>query len=453
MTQVLKPAGAFLAAALLLAACQGPAGPARERLVPDPDFGNGGLALAADSGSAGGADYGLTLIREPDGALVLAGIACDAPRAPCPDNHWIAAAWRFLPSGGLDGGFAHAGAFLANGVGGGDIDAVFDAAAVGDAVLLVGAVQTARNDLDGYLWALDAFGNPAPDLLGGAGGAEYDGALAGGGHDAFLALAADDGALWIAGMAAPSTNANQYRATVWKLDQDGNKDPAFDADGVWARSGSATSWLHAIALDGAGRPVVAGVEGDRAKVWRLQTTGGTDPDFQGGVVELAVPGATKTFARAVLVDGDRVVVAGAATVDGEVHPTLWRLLPDGTPDPEFGTAGVLLLPEKAEGGGLAYWLEPISLAKDARGRYLLAGAAKSGRGDLDAAVWRVLPEGKPDPNFCGGGPCTLDRAGGDDWATGLVLADDGTVYLGGWASGPDGDPDAAVWKLDLQKAP
>jgi len=140
-------------------------------------------------------------------------------------------------------------------------------------------------------------------------------------------------------------------------------------------------------------------------------------------------------------------------VGGEVHPTLWRPLPDGTPDPEFGTAGVLLLPEKAEGSGPANRFEPISLAKDARGRYLLSSGLKSPRGDLDAAVWRILPSGEEDPDFCGGVPCTLDRAGGHDWANSLVLEGATTLYLGGWASGPDGDPDAVIWKLTLQPAP
>ena len=57
-----------------------------------------------------------------------------------------------------------------------------------------------------------------------------------------------------------------------------------------------------------------------------------------------------------------------------------------------------------------------------------------------------------DPDFCSGGPCTFDRAGQHDWATRLILDPEGTLFLGGWASGADGDPDAAIWKLRFTAA-
>ncbi len=80
----------------------------------------------------------------------------------------------------------------------------------------------------------------------------------------------------------------------------------------------------------------------------------------------------------------------------------------------------------------------------------LAGGVTSDAGDLDMAVWRLLPSGELDPHFCGGGPCTFDNAAGgygDDWGTALVLTQN-AVYVGGWSW--DGTSrDAVVWKLGL----
>ncbi len=447
--------GLVLLAAALLAACSGPAGPQKERLVPDPDFGVGGLAVAADSAAPRAGDFGLALVRHEDGSLLLAGVSCTVSSAYCHPPDWAAAAWRFLPGGGLDGGFATSGTFLADGVSRGRVDLVVGVLAVAGNDLLVGSVETGAHDLNGYLWALDAAGGAPSEPLGGAGTAEYDGAIAGGGHDLFTAVAPAGSGFWIAGGAAPDQNGAHYRTTVWKLDLNGNKDPTFDADGVWSSSRNVQSWAMAIALDGDGRPVVAGVTDDiqtQATVWRLEATGGLDAGFQGGRVTLSSPDAQATYARAVMMDEDRIVVAGSAkTADGE-HPVLWRLGADGTLDADFGDGGVLLLPERTDASGAGFWRQGMALAKDEKGRYLLAGGAKSDDGDLDAAVWRILPNGKEDPDFCGGGPCTFDRAGQHDWATRLILDPEGTLFLGGWASGADGDPDAAIWKLHFEAA-
>ena len=446
---------AWLTAALILAACSGPAGPQKERLVPDAAFGTGGLAIAADSAATRAGDFGLALVQHEDGSLLLAGVSCTVSSAFCSPSTWAATAWRFLPSGGLDGGFAASGTFLADSVSGGNLDAVFSALGVAGNDLLVGTVQTSAHDANGYLWALDAAGAAPAQPLGGAGSAEYDGAIAGGGHDLFTAVAPAGSGFWIAGGAAPDQNGTHYRMTVWKLDLNGSKDPAFDTDGIWSSAQSAQSWAMAIAVDAEGRPVVAGVTNNapaQATVWRLGAAGGLDASFQGGRVLLSVPGSSSTGARALMLDEGRIVVAGTAvTADGE-HPVLWRLMSNGTLDADFGDGGVLLLPERMNASGPSFWRQGLALARDEKGRYLLAGGAKSDDGDLDAAVWRILPSGNVDPDFCGGGPCTFDRAGEHDWASRLILDPEGVLYLGGWASGADGDPDAAIWKLRFTAA-
>jgi len=120
---------------------------------------------------------------------------------------------------------------------------------------------------------------------------------------------------------------------------------------------------------------------------------------------------------------------------------------DGTLAPEFGSNGLRVL----EGTSPANYHDGlVDLAVDEQGRYWLVGGVTSDAGDLDMAVWRLLPSGELDPHFCGGGPCTFDNAAGgygDDWGTAIALAE-GTVYVGGWSW--NGVRRAAVvWKLDL----
>ncbi len=438
----------FLAgAALVLAACSGPAGPGPERLYPDPQFGSGGLALAADSGAVGGADVAEAVAVDERGALV-AGWSCDRPDAACDSMDTAAVAWRFLKSGGLDGGFASGGTLMKNGVAGGKADVFLDVRAVPGGTLLVGSFQTAGNDMDGYLFAIDAEGRPLGDWFGGTGWASWDGAVAAGGHDFFAAAVPTSDGVWISG-GATSAPTQTYELAIWKLKKDRSLDPSFNAGKAWVDGESSFDWAPGLALDGSGRPVAAGVRGRTAALWRLNPTGGLDTAFgASGMAALTVDGAGQTEAWSVLAEDGGYLVAGWAKTANGWRLAVWKRTLDGSPDPNFGQAGVLVLPEPSANGssGKNWGAFKVGLAKDENGRYWIAGGVVSDDGDLDAAVWRVLASGVEDPNFCGGGPCTFDRAGKDDWATSLAL-EGNAVYLAGWASATDGDPDAALWRL------
>ncbi len=453
---LLRIALQVLLPSILLAACSASSAPTKVVLTLDSSFGSNGLAIATNSNTK--EEYGLALAQNVDGGLLLGGIGCanrSDPSTECKQTDWAAVAWKFSPEGKIDPEFALNGSFYVNNESGGNVDAITEVIEIRDNYLLIGSTQTATNDLNGRIWALDPSGKKSSDLLSGRGTLEYDGTIQAHGHDLFMAAIYTGRKLWIAGGAAPDANNSHYRMAVWRFGLDGSEDSSFDVDGVWTSNSDTLHWGMSIAVDTEERPVIAGVvvgTQAQATVWRLRATGGLDASFQGGQVTLSVPGADVTYARAVMMDEDRIVIAGSAkTADGE-HPVLWRLGADGALDADFGDGGILLLPERTDASGANFWQKGLALAKDEKGRYLLAGGAKSDDGDLDAAVWRILPSGNVDPDFCGGGPCTFDRAGEHDWASRLILDPEGVLYLGGWASGADGDPDAAIWKLRFTAA-
>jgi len=132
---------------------------------------------------------------------------------------------------------------------------------------------------------------------------------------------------------------------------------------------------------------------------------------------------------------------------------LWRVSEAGTLEATFGDQGLLVLPEETT----CYYEDyerfgvyRLGLAEDEKGRFLVTGGVKREGGDLALAVWRVLPEGEPDPHFCGGAACLWDSGHGNDWGASLVY-EGGTLWIGGRVASAQGDYDAAVWKFEIRR--
>lgn len=92
-----------------------------------------------------------------------------------------------------------------------------------------------------------------------------------------------------------------------------------------------------------------------------------------------------------------------------------RLLPDGTPDPDFNGGVAEIIDVQGSTNTLQ------SVAIDAVGRIVVAG---------DIGVVRLLPGGKPDPSFSGDGKATLDYGSGMT-AADVTLDDQGRIVLAG----------------------
>lgn len=445
-----KPTAVLAAALLVLAACSSP--PPKVALEPAAEFGSGGVAVAPDAGPAGSGDVAYRLLQTSD-RFLLVGHGCATAQALCglsDQSSWTAAAWGFDLDGTADAGFGTGGVFRdGDAAGGGSTNVAFDAALADAGPVLAGGGLNTSGDLDAVLWALDDAGQLDAARFGG-GKALLGDLTAAGTHDFVEAVRADAGRFWLAG-GIKDPAVGHYQPAVWAVAGNGSPDAGFDADGVFVDSTPTNvAWFDDLDL-AAGAPLAVGAEFQGGQLQplavKLKPDGGLDADFgNGGRVILPLGSASSGEALAVHVGDGYILVAGYVN-DGKSHVALWRLGLDGAPDTGFGADGLLVLDGVAPAN---YYDARVGLAVDGRGRSWLTAGLENAAGDLDMAVWRVLPSGELDPDFCGGGPCTfagLAGGNGDDWGNDLILAED-AVYVGGW-SWNGSDRDVVIWKLAL----
>jgi uncharacterized delta-60 repeat protein len=202
---------------------------------------------------------------------------------------------------------------------------------------------------------------------------------------------------------------------------------AGDVDGAFGRDGSVTLQslgadvrAGAIALQPDGKIVATADSGEGLAVVRLTAEGALDRRFGSrGQVQVAVPGAS---ARAVALFRDgRILVAGTvARPAGPGRVVVARLLPSGELDPSFGADGVALVgPEGAT-------VESMAVARD--GEVVLGGSVPRGE-RAAVLVMRLLPDGTPDPDFGTAGEVESDVSLLPGRATGVVVLADGGVAV------------------------
>jgi uncharacterized delta-60 repeat protein len=157
-----------------------------------------------------------------------------------------------------------------------------------------------------------------------------------------------------------------------------------------------------------GNLVIAGLsETGQLVVVELSPNGQLDPAFGSGGVSFPQVPLTPT---AVLAQADgKLLVFGAIVTSAEQNAPqarfldwqILRLLPDGSPDPSFGVAGVLDV-TAAQSPGIPYGRGQPALAPDGDIvlPILLGGNLPTNR---IPALLRLTPDGAPDPTFGAGG--------------------------------------------------
>ncbi len=157
--------------------------------------------------------------------------------------------------------------------------------------------------------------------------------------------------------------------------------------------------------------------------------GDLDPAFGGGGGFVALGGAV---ADAVTVQADgRIVAAGSVGLGTRF--AVVRRLPDGAPDPSFGTGGMVI----TSFGAIFQAAYDVAVRRD--GRIVAAGSAGEDSGRARRmAVARYLPDGRLDPGFGGDGLVTVDFGVAINDANALALGRDGSVVLAGYAPGAAG---------------
>ncbi len=169
--------------------------------------------------------------------------------------------------------------------------------------------------------------------------------------------------------------------------------------------------------------VVAGANVTNVQVACVTTVpvSGLDTSFgSGGQVAVANPGGAGE-GLAVQPDGKILVAAS-----GTGNFTLLRLLPDGSLDAGFGSAGIV----STDFGGND---DAYGMALQGDGRVVVVGRVQIA-GGYDFGMARYEADGRLDASFGSGGKFSVDFAGGTDYAWAVVIQADGKIVVGGQAS-------------------
>lgn len=192
---------------------------------------------------------------------------------------------------------------------------------------------------------------------------------------------------------------------------------------------------HAVVVQADGKIVVAGSVGDAAglnfSLLRFNRDGSLDPSFNGdgSVTTRVSPGDDEILALGLLADG-RIIAAGYSHNGADRDFALACYRPDGSLDPLFGQAGLVLT-------AVGNRNEEISaLTIDGQDRITVAGAVEGTAGRVLATA-RYDVDGELDPSY-GESGLSLVGIGADVAVEGMIKRPDGTLVVAGSSSGPQG---------------
>jgi len=168
-----------------------------------------------------------------------------------------------------------------------------------------------------------------------------------------------------------------------------------------------------------------------------EAAGDLDPTFGNGgkvTTDFSVP----TAASALAIQGDgKLIVAGIVQLPTGVDFGLARYNPDGSLDTSFGTGGSLAIDFfGGDDRALAVAIQPD-------GKIVVAGHATTASGGLDFALARVNSNGTLDTSFGSGGKITDDFHGRDDRIRSILILSDGRIGVAGFATQADGSSQGA----------
>jgi uncharacterized delta-60 repeat protein len=241
---------------------------------------------------------------------------------------------------------------------------------------------------------------------------------------------AADGSLLLAGSAFSATGDGSL--AVQKLTAEGEPDTTFGPPGggglAQVTFPEGNSGGQGVAPLPDGRVLVSGTTitaaADHAfALARFTRAGAPDPTFGGGSGRVTTgvgPGVNGGATDVVLAADGKIVAAGSS---GPGQFAVGRWLPDGTPDPGFGSGGTVITPILEESQVRAVFAMPD-------GRVIAAGRALDSDGVV-FAVARYRPDGSLDPRFGTGGTVVTRFGSANASGVGAGITSDGKLVLGG----------------------
>jgi uncharacterized delta-60 repeat protein len=383
----------------------------------DPTFGTGGMVIT----SFGRSGVANAVAVQTDGKIVAAGGTGGL-------NGVHFAVSRYNEDGSLDGTFGTGGEVTTSF--GGTYEYAFAVALQGDGkIVVVGFTSTggayrfalARYNGDG---SLDGTFATAGQVTTTFGGNDLAGAVA----------LQNDGKIVAAGVADGVFALARY-------DTDGSLDPTFGTAGQVATSfGGTYDAAPSVVLQGDGKIVAAGstengVGSAQFAAARYSSDGSLDGTF-GTSGKVTTSFAGNDFANAVAVQGDGKIVAAGVAGPSSCPGTpcgsgnlfaLARYNSDGSLDPSFGTGGQVT----TNFGGTD--AEAYSVALQGDGKIVAAGLTRTGSINRFALA-RYNGDGTLDATFGTGGQVTTSFGGTYDQALALALQGDGKIIAAGWTA-------------------
>lgn len=279
-------------------------------------------------------------------------------------------------------------------------------------------------------------------------------------NDEAIALAVQsDGSIVVAGIGYAVDGAFIYpRFGIARVTPEGQLDDTFPGDGwftVAPLAAGASEYVTAIARRRDGTLtsddgfVVAGYSnaGNRAVLRRFRADGTPDPQFGSqGLVTVQAGNGTGLFQiDDAVIDGlGRIVVVGRGNDRGYVF---MRFMPNGAVDASFGVNGRRLVKFSGESD----YDYPNAIMLQADGKIVAAGEATSratGAPRTDFASARLLPNGAIDTGFGdGAGRSTYPVSAEGDTAWAVTVTSDGSLLLAGQADVGTPDNDMAFLRL------
>ncbi len=238
-----------------------------------------------------------------------------------------------------------------------------------------------------------------------------------------------DGKIVVAGTSYTGTDPN---FAVVRYNRDGSLDTSFDGDGkVITRVLGNSDSADAVAIAPDGKIVVAGSASYPATnpdfaIVRYNQDGSLDATFDGdgkAIVDVSSFPA-RAYAVAIYPDG-RIVAAGTAHNGESYNFAVVRLNVNGSPDTTFSNDGKVMTEIAA--GDIAY---SIAIGTDGR---IAVGGTTFNYSNYDFAAVRYLADGRLDSSFGTGGIVKVGVLNDDDTGRSIAVLPDGKVVLAGYA--------------------
>jgi uncharacterized delta-60 repeat protein len=214
----------------------------------------------------------------------------------------------------------------------------------------------------------------------------------------------------------------------------GTLDPTFGNGGIRSvpvAAGAQQDEAFALVIQADGRLVAAGYVAESPKrfaVARFSEDGSLDGTFGvAGVAKMLIGNRSEAHAVA-LGDDHRIVVAGFAVEGGIERFAVVRLLPDGRPDPSFGSNPASPGIVTTTIGTRDSRAEAVAVQPD--GEIVVAGWTR-GPANKDVAVVRYRSDGSLDTAFASQGKLALAIGTNNEEARALALQPDGKLLIGG----------------------